>query len=41
MADGKPHALGPRDEVLAKVLAPPPRPSVPLKVVGDAQGAGA
>jgi ATP-binding cassette subfamily C protein len=41
MADGKAHAFGPRDEVLAKVLAPPPRPTVPLKVVGDAQGGGA
>jgi ABC-type protease/lipase transport system fused ATPase/permease subunit len=41
MADGKPHALGPRDEVLAKVLAPPPRAAVPLKVVGEGQGGGA
>jgi len=41
MADGKPQAFGPRDEVLAKVLAPPTRPAaVPLMVVGDAQGGG-
>ena len=41
MADGKPQAFGPRDEVLKKVLAPAPRPAVPLKVVAEAQGGGA
>ena len=40
MANGKVQALGPKDEVLRKVLRPAqPAPAPPLKVVGEGQGA--